>query len=321
MGIRYLNKFLRLNCRKNIKLLSLEDLSNKTIAVDISVYLYRFQSEGCIIDGMYQMITLFKHYNINLIFVFDGKPPIEKQELLKKRKKEKEKAEKKYKELEKSLRNKKNSDEISEIECEMDALRKCFIRITNTDIENVKKLIDLSGLSYYIADGESDYLCVQLVKQKKAWACLSEDMDMFVYGCPRVLRYLSLLNSKVVLYNFKGILQELRLTEQEFKEICILSGTDYNINKDKSIDLNTALILFSKYRHLQDKSQNIFYNWLLETNILNHEEIEQLKEISKMFTIDIEENKIHYVSTKEVNINSSQKELQEFLNNYDFVFV
>lgn len=321
MGIRYLNKFLRLNCRKNIKLLSLEDLSNKTIAVDISVYLYRFQSEGCIIDGMYQMITLFKHYNINLIFVFDGKPPIEKQELLKKRKKEKEKAEKKYKELEKSLRNKKSSDEISEIECEMDVLRKCFIRITNTDIENVKKLIDLSGLSYYIADGESDYLCVQLVKQKKAWACLSEDMDMFVYGCPRVLRYLSLLNSKVVLYNFKGILQELRLTEQEFKEICILSGTDYNINKDKSIDLNTALILFSKYRHLQDKSQNIFYNWLMETKILNHEEIEQLKEISKMFTIDIEENKIHYVSTKEVNINSSQKELQEFLNNYDFVFV
>lgn len=316
MGIRHLNKFLRLNCRKNIKLLSLKDLCNKTIVVDISVYLYRFQSEGCIIDGMYQMITLFKHYNINLLFVFDGKPPVEKQELLKKRKEEKEKAEKKYKALEKSLKYKKSSDEVSEVECEMDALRKCFVRITHADIENVKKLIKLYGLSYYIAEGESDYLCVQLVKQNKAWACLSEDMDMFVYGCPRVLRYLSLLNSNVVLYNFKGILQELGLIEKEFKEICILAGTDYNINKEGMIDLNTSLRLFSKYR--KQYNGNLFYEWLLQKDIINHDEIEKLKQISKMF--DINENTTKYTSHKEELIIKTT-ELHAFLEKYDFVFV
>ena len=52
---------------------------------------------------------------------------------------------------------------------------------------------------------EADELCAKLVV-KKAFACLSEDMDMFVYGCPKVLRYLSLLNETVVVYTQKDML-------------------------------------------------------------------------------------------------------------------
>ena len=69
-----------------------------------------------------------------------------------------------------------------------------------------------------------------LVIKKKAWACLSEDMDMFVYGCPRVLRYLSLMNRTVVLYNTQGILEILDISQKELREVCVLSGTDYNSN-------------------------------------------------------------------------------------------
>ena len=46
------------------------------------------------------------------------------------------------------------------------------------------------GIAYYESEGESDYVCAKMVKQKIAFACMSEDMDMFVYGCPKVLRYL-----------------------------------------------------------------------------------------------------------------------------------
>ena len=62
---------------------------------------------------------------------------------------------------------------------------------------------------------------------------MSEDMDMFVYGCPKVLRYLSLLKSTVVIYDLKGILRTLKLTHNNFKQICVLSGTDYNNNETK----------------------------------------------------------------------------------------
>lgn len=326
MGIRYLNRFLRLNCKNNIKLVKLNDLSNKTIVVDISVYLYRFQSEGSIIDGLYQMITLFKHNNIELVFVFDGKPPSEKTELLKKRREDKQTAEKKYKELEKKLKKLKkteNQDELNDIEIEMDVLRKSFIRITHKDIENVKKLIGLFGLTYYIADGESDYLCVKLVKEKKAWACLSEDMDMFVYGCPRVLRYLSLLKSNVVMYNFKGILRDLNLSHKEFKEICVLSGTDYNISDKKDeknrFTLNKVLILFSKYRNQinpQTATQS-FYEWLVLKEIIDNTDLEKLYNICNIFDYNQEKNDEKVCVSNEFN----KEMLQEFLEDYDFVFV
>jgi flap endonuclease-1 len=318
MGIRYLNRFLRLNCKNNIKLINLEDLSNKTVVVDTSVYLYRFQYEGGVIDGIYQMITLFRYNNIKLLFVFDGKPPCEKEELLKKRREEKQIAEKKYKELEKTLKKLKSVEEKNDIENEMDALRKSFVRITQMDIDNVKKLINLSGLTYYVANGESDYLCAKLVKDKKAWACLSEDMDMFVYGCPRVLRYLSLLKSKVVLYRFKGILKDLGLTHKEFKEICVLAGTDYNMCQQESnnFTLNKSLILFSKYSKKNDDTQS-FYQWLMKKKIITSDELTKLNEICKMFDDKPDEtcDKM-YISTM-----FDKKELNNFLEDYDFVFV
>lgn len=323
MGIRYLNRFLRLNCKNNIKVVKLKDLSNKTIVVDVSVYLYRFQTEGSIIDGIYQMITLFKHNNIELIFVFDGKPPDEKTELLKKRREDKQKAEKRYKELKKTLKTFKkseNQDEVNEMEAEMDVLRKSFIRITQDDIDNVKKLISLFGLTYYVADGESDYLCVKLVEENKAWACLSEDMDMFVYGCPRVLRYLSLLKSNVVIYNLKGILKDLDLSHKEFKEICVLSGTDYNISDEMChFTLNKVLILFSKYRNQINPQNNpqSFYEWLVSKKIINDIDVTKLYDICNMFEYNHEKkNEKIYISTE-----FNREILCEFLENYDFVFV
>ena len=88
----------------------------------------------------------------------------------------------------------------------MDNLKKKFIRVKQSDIQNVKQLMIAYGVSYIDADGEADELCASLVLKNKVYACLSEDMDLFVYGCPRVLRYLSLLNKTVIMYNTKEIL-------------------------------------------------------------------------------------------------------------------
>ena len=74
----------------------------------------------------------------------------------------------------------------------MNLLKKKFIRITPIHIEKIKNLMDSYGVSYCTAEGEADELCVKMVQKNKAYACLSEDMDMFVYGCNRVLRYFSL---------------------------------------------------------------------------------------------------------------------------------
>ena len=53
---------------------------------------------------IYLMLTVFRYYNIIPIFVFDGKPPPEKKDLLQKRKEDKQDAEEEYNKLKKSFR-------------------------------------------------------------------------------------------------------------------------------------------------------------------------------------------------------------------------
>jgi flap endonuclease-1 len=105
MGIKYLNKYLQANCSKSIKQISLNDLRDKKIVIDTSIYLYRFLGENALLENFYLMISIFREYNIIPLFVFDGKPPKEKTELLEKRKNDKKEAELKYKELETRLRD------------------------------------------------------------------------------------------------------------------------------------------------------------------------------------------------------------------------
>jgi 5'-3' exonuclease len=92
MGIKYLNQFLKDNASNSIKLCRLSELSGKKIAIDISIYMYRFASDNSLIENMYLMLSVFRNYNIIPIFIFDGKPPVEKRELLKKRKEDKQEA-------------------------------------------------------------------------------------------------------------------------------------------------------------------------------------------------------------------------------------
>ena len=80
MGIRALNKFLQAKCKSSIKSIPLSELSGKKIAVDISIYLYKYISDNALLENLYLMISLFRTNNITPIFIFDGKPPTEKND-------------------------------------------------------------------------------------------------------------------------------------------------------------------------------------------------------------------------------------------------
>ena len=140
-----------------------------------------------------------------------------------------------------------DNDDRQEITSTMDALKKKFIYIQKDEIIKVKELIRAFGASYYDAPGEADELCALLAIKKKVWASMSEDMDLFVYGCTRVLRYFSLMKHNAVIYHTKKIFEELGIPEKEFRQICILSGTDYNIHTNKNVDLYNTLKMFKKY--------------------------------------------------------------------------
>ena len=335
MGIQYLNSYLKKHTSiKAINKIGLKELSGKTIVIDASIYLYRFVSEGALMENIYIMISLFKYHNIIPIFVFDGVAPPEKLELLEKRNQDKNIAEQEYNKLKQELKATHYDDnKYSEICCDMCALKKQFIRLRKSDVANVRSLITAFGLNYIDAKGEADELCAKLVIKKYAYACLSEDMDLFIYGCPRVLRYFSLINETVVIYYLDKILLDLETTFKEFKEICIISGTDYSLKKKEkakvkaqahttettinTINLYKTFDYFRQYKKENSKELN-FYEWL-EKNSDYITNIYQLYSIYNLFgteNINLKQIKIN-TKIKAINID----EVKEIMKPEGFIFI
>ena len=320
MGIKYLNRFLLNECRnsKSICKQNLEILSNKTIVIDTSIYMYKYTAQDALIEQFYLMISIFREYNITPFFVFDGKPPPEKWELLKQRQTLKDAAEKKYAEIQLEIVKSENKQECMDMTIELESLKKQFVRLRFNDIQQIKKLFQSYGVSYYDAQGEADRVCASLVISGKAWACLSDDMDMFVYGCPRVLRHLSLYHNTVLIYDTNMILKELQISLDAFRQIAVLSGTDYNTTQSISIyDSMNCYKLFSAKN--ENKNKNTFYEWLHKntTYISNYESLIAAYNMFCISDSEIPIKEIDSISNKAFDID----QLKQFMSNDGFIFI
>ena len=313
MGIKHLNRYFIDNCSKRaMRVENLKSFSNKRIVVDTSIYMYKFISRNALLENMYLMISILLSNKITPIFVFDGKPPQEKKELLNQRSRLKKEAEAKYNELKSELEI-VNNEEKTCVLMEMESLKKKFIRIKDQDMRNVKSLISAFGLSYYTAKGEADKLCVYLVKSGEAWACLSDDMDMFIYGCPRVMRHISLVKHTAILYDLEKMLVELNLSITNFKTIAILSGTDYNIN-DK-ITLYDSIHLYEKFN--QHDTSEAFCDWLCNSNAISRD---KLSELCATFSVSENDDMTDYVD-KSFNSTLDFTTIRTIMKQEGFVFI
>lgn len=318
MGIPQLNKHFQQYGNNAIKQISLSELRNKKIVIDTSIYMYKFITCNALLENFYLMITIFKQYNIIPLFVFDGKPPPEKNELLWIRKKAKQKAEFQFNELKKILENTENGDEKKDIVESMDCLKKKFIRMNHRHIQKVKSLMESCGISYIEAPKEADELCASLVIKNKAYACLSEDMDLFVYGCPRVLRYFSLLNNNVILYDTKVILENMKMDFKEFQQICVLSSNDYNVSDKDKYNLHMILKQYEKYKkHSQNFDSFIEYirqeSWLK----VDFEDFQHVLEIFKLGNKDYLQK---YNNISIINSVVHKENLKTILSEENFIF-
>jgi 5'-3' exonuclease len=303
MGVRYLNRFIQKKCPDALSRIHLRNFSGKRLAVDASIYLYRYSGEGALLENIYLMASVFRHYNIHAVFIFDGQPPPQKTELIEKRRKKKEEAKLEYDRLASIIKERTatammvsggstTTHDLDEMEEVMRELKKQFVRLRDCDISSVKELLVSFGFATIDAEGEADVLCANLSLKKRVDACLSDDMDMFVYGCPVVLRGLSLLNHTVVSYDTREIMKSLSLTQQEFKTMCVVCGTDYTTtttttttecyNRKKTTSSicqdygkvaspDTVYKQLTKYKTLTSKEKEKyhnsgggFYDWYLE---------------------------------------------------------
>jgi len=297
MGIYHLNAFLKSNCSTNsIKRVSLKEFCNKEIVIDANIYLYKFKADGCLEKSICNMCSVLLKYKITPVFIFDGKPPDEKRELLYQRKLKKKEAEKDYCLLKNQIETSSielTPQELTELENKMENLKKQFIRLYEEDFKIVKDLLTKLGVKYCEAEGEADDLCAEMVLSKKAWACMSDDMDLLVYGCTRIIRLVNMYNHSCILYNMENILKELGLTIELFREIVVVSGTDYYKNEDNNL-YNTIKWFYEYQKYVNvinsknNQNQNNptvplnFRNWLYK-NTKYITDIELINKIYDMF--------------------------------------
>ena len=256
MGIKLLNSFLKEKCSDELYKIDFRELSGEKIVIDASIYMYKFLEKSMLIENIYLMCMLFRHYKIIPLFVFDGKPPAEKTQTILKRKRKKEEYITKCRELEHRINGNRDVKEQQYLQSQIDNLRKRCLTIKYHDIEEIKRLLDNYGIQWVVAEGEADILCARLVQTNQAYACLSEDMDLLVYGCPRVLRYMSLINHNFVIYDIAKITNALDISFHNFQIICILSGTDYNTSR------KNVFYFYRLYRLFSLSKNDDFKSWL-----------------------------------------------------------
>jgi hypothetical protein len=282
MGVRMLNRYLCEYSGDALRVITMNDLKGKKIVIDVSIFLYQFKGNNTLLVSFYKMISLFRDYHIVPIFVFDGVPPDEKMDILEERDISKKDAKERCDTIEQQLNSPTEIHQVDREQLEklLNVERKKCLHITNANIRDVKALMNVMGVSFLEATGEADELCVYLVKNKFAWACMSEDMDMFVYGCQRVLRGFNLEKGTATLYTMTDILNNLKMTQQEFREVCLLAGTDYNRSR---FTIFTTMGYF--YKYLKKRRLNsTLYDWLIYMKLISYDDKHQLAISYKLFT-------------------------------------
>ena len=198
----------------------------------------------------------------------------------------------------------------------MEALKKKCVFLKKADINKVKYLIESYGYSYYVANGEADELCALFVRTKRAWACMSEDMDMFVYGVARVLRNFNLIENSIVLYDTQLILKSIGITTQDFIELCIMTGSDYT--KENTTDIYTLFTVYQIYLKSTDSKNLSFRKWL-KSNTTSHSikvmNDDTFNEVRNLFVRENDANnqliKTSMVKRKSPNLKNIQNILEE----------
>lgn len=103
------------------------------------------------------------------------------------------------------------------------------VSVTEADLAECRELLSAAGVPWIVAPGESDAQCARLVEDGHAWAAVTQDWDIALFGAPRALRNLTLSKTRTPeVLELAPALAAAGLTRAQLVDAAILIGTDYN---------------------------------------------------------------------------------------------
>lgn len=288
MGIKNLNKFLTdtnnavivhnnindyiINRKKNgYKCFNTKNIPHY-VGIDVHLYMHKFlYSHNDHLYGFFNQIIKLLLHKIIPIYIFDGIPPYEKKNVLKYRSDKKHKIKNKidflYKKMNLIENNESVYDQIMQDEFdshdayknytknnykdEINKLNKQIIQITYKHISELKQLLDILHIPYINATGEADAMCAKLYKLNIIDTCMSEDMDILIFGCKNLIK---MNKDNIYEYDMDNILNILNINYDQLINMCLFFGCDYinSIPKKSPVEIYNIV---KKYTNIKD----IFY--------------------------------------------------------------
>ena len=254
--------------------LELEDLRGRRMAVDGNGELYQFLALIRLRDGsplmdshgritshlsglFYRTTRLIADYGLELVFVFDGKPPSLKSAEIARRRSIKERYETEHAEA-----------------VQAGDLARAYSKATMTSrlsrgmVEEARELLQLMGIPVVQASSEGEAQASYMATAGQVWAAASKDYDCLLFGAPRLLRFLTISGKEFLpskgsfraitpeLVDAGVMLQHYGITREQLIDLAILVGTDFN-DGIKGIGPKKALKLVTDFGSIDNMPSEI----------------------------------------------------------------
>lgn len=256
MGIRGLTSLINKYVPSAVKTRSLNYFKGSVIAIDTSILLYKFKysnsNPNAHINGFLNKCMTYIKNGIIPVFIIDGKPPPEKNNLLSKRYRHKQKLIHRILELEEKIKLGE-----ADLKYKLLKLKKQLTCVKKEHHLEASELLSSLGFKVINSEGEAEGLCAKLQKENVVNFTYSDDTDVFPLGCKKVLRSSINLNYLTEI-ELDDILEGLRLNTGEFVDMCILCGCDYCTFLPK-INYEMAYELILKYKSIENIKKHTDY--------------------------------------------------------------
>lgn len=255
------------------------EFSGKVIAFDAYNVIYQFlssihdrftgeplrDSRGRVtshLSGLFYRTSKFIEAGIKPVYVFDGKHPEFKKKTQDSRIKMRQEAADKLK--------------IAREEGDKEKIRlyaQAAVKLEKDMVLEAKEMLKLMGVQVIEAPGEAESQAALMVSKGLAWASGSQDWDSLLFGCPRLIKNLSISGKRKVpgkmtytevkpeIIELDRVLSDIGITREKLIMLGILVGTDYNPKGVKGIGPKTALKLVKEYDTPDKLISNIEWNF------------------------------------------------------------